>query len=138
DYGWTSLSRRVLGWMGDTDHCDVVVLGPSRERFEDSPHVGNAVAVDLTAHVGRNGIDDHEHDATQFLDLAAESGQVLLQAKGRHTAVLEHSSFQSMDASEVCACSLKARADGILRRVLRCQDEDATGRSNAAVGEAVA
>src|SRR5262249_60841025 len=128
DYGWTSLSRRVLGWLGATEHFDVRGLGPSRERFEDSPHVGNAVAVDLTAHVGRNGIDDHEHDATQFLDLAAESGQVLLQAKGRHTAVLEHSSFQSMDASEVSACSLTARADGILLRVLRSQDSEHTRR----------
>src|SRR5215470_13102101 len=80
--------------MGDTDHCDVVVLGPSRERFEDSPHVGNAVAVDLTAHVGRNGIDDHEHDATQFLDLAAESGQVLLQAKGRVSGKIAASSHR--------------------------------------------
>jgi hypothetical protein len=59
----------TLGRVGDAEHGDLMPFGPVGERLEHGAHVGDAMAVDLAAHVGRDRVDDDERHVADLFEL---------------------------------------------------------------------
>jgi hypothetical protein len=70
------LALHMLRRVADAEHGGRHLLGKIGHGLQDRAHFGGAVAVDLGAHVARDGINDDECDVTDLTDLSRENFEI--------------------------------------------------------------
>ena len=108
----------LLVEVHDADDRELQLGGEADDRSEHRAHVGGAIAVDLAdAEIGRDRIDQHQHNVADLVDLPPQHLQIGLQAEHAIVAGLAHH-LDDLDARQIGAGGGQPRHDGVARVIL--------------------
>jgi hypothetical protein len=100
----------------------LVHLGEIRQRFEQGPHIGRTVTVDL-AHVARDRVDNDKLHIAHLLELLTEKFKVTLQTKGSTRTLGTGHCSKDMNAVQIRASHFKPGPQGIGHTILSRQND---------------